>query len=266
MVSDMRILLTNDDGYDAPGLAALYRALGQLDNVQLDVIAPSHVQSGIGHTMSERIVCRRHQTESIAEVIVVEGTPVDCVRAAVSLPDSKKPDWVIAGINRGSNLGVDIYTSGTVAAAREAAILGMPAMAVSQLVKTELPDDWERSAREALAVISAIINPQDQPPLAVDQHIHKMAVAALGHITPQDKRPAFWNINLPRPPDNQPTEKLILAPVSTDPLPQDFAHTVDPDGTQCLNYVGRYTERVKTPGTDVAATFAGAITVTKVTL
>ena len=113
----MRILLTNDDGYDAPGLRALWEAVGLLADVDIDVVAPECVQSGKGHSISRTILCRKVSVEPIGEVVTTDGTPADCVRAALALPGRLRPQWVIAGINRGSNLGVDVYYSGTVAAA-----------------------------------------------------------------------------------------------------------------------------------------------------
>ena len=145
----MKILLTNDDGYDAPGLRALHEAVKALPGVELSVIAPAVAQSGKGHSITAQFTCRQAAIEPMGRVIVTDGTPADCVRAALHLPSHPRPDWVIAGINHGSNLGVDVYYSATVAAVREAAILGVPAISVSQLVKPPIADDWPSSTRSS---------------------------------------------------------------------------------------------------------------------
>ena len=111
----MRILLTNDDGWDAPGLAALKTLAAELGEIH--VLAPRDPQS----YMSHRVTTDKpmHLVETSANQFHLEGTPADCVRAALREVICDV-DWVLAGINRGGNLGADLFTSGTVAAAREA--------------------------------------------------------------------------------------------------------------------------------------------------
>jgi 5'-nucleotidase len=127
----LTILLSNDDGYDAPGLAALYEALSP--TARVIVAAPATEQSGTGHgiTYREPIMVTRIQRADGAEWYSVAARPATCVRLAVEALTNAKPDLVISGINRGENLGVVTFYSGTVAAAREAAIVGLPAIAVS---------------------------------------------------------------------------------------------------------------------------------------
>lgn len=260
----MRILLTNDDGYDAPGLRALHEAVRGIPDVDIDVIAPSSAQSGKGHTVSDRFRFWRAETDGIGRVLVVEGSPADCVRAAVVLPGLHRPDWVISGINRGSNLGVDIYNSGTVAAAREAGILGIPALAVSYLVKHPLPDDWARAAREAGGVIAALLRPETSCPAGADADIHQGTVLALAHHPASSEAGVphtWWNINLPRLPAGEPTRGVQITTISRDPLTLDYRVECDPDGVEaCQNYANYHT-RPAAPGTDVAATFAGWISI-----
>ncbi len=283
----MRILLTNDDGYDAPGLRALWEAVRGLADV--DIIAPAVVQSAKGHSTTEQFVCRTATLDGIGRITVADGTPADCVRAALHLPGQPRPDWLIAGINRGSNLGVDIYYSGTVAAIREAAILGIPAMAISQLVKTGIPDDWPTSTRRAAAIIAAICRPDLPPPPQADVGIHRQTVRALNNeplsaiplsadqpvapvrpiltTTHSTRRtPACWNINLPRLPDHQPPVGVQVAPISTDPLAFEFSADQQTDRSVLMTYVSRYHERPATPGTDVALVFAGHITLSHLPL
>jgi len=123
----MRILLSNDDGYLAPGLIALYDALRSV--AYIDVIAPDRNRSGASNslTLSRPLRLKHHDNG----VISVDGTPTDCVHIAVTGLLEQEPDMVIAGINAGANLGDDVVYSGTVAAAMEGRFLGLPAIAVS---------------------------------------------------------------------------------------------------------------------------------------
>jgi 5'/3'-nucleotidase len=125
------ILLSNDDGYNAPGLAALADALKDIARVR--VAAPATEQSGIGHALILRapISLTEHQQPDGATWYAIEGPPATCVRLAVESLLDKRPDLVISGINRGDNLGTTVYHSGTLAAAREAALVGIPALAIS---------------------------------------------------------------------------------------------------------------------------------------
>jgi 5'-nucleotidase len=130
----VRILLTNDDGISAPGLQAARRALRELDGVELDVIAPDSNRSATARSITTR------SPLSIEEVefgdgdrgYATDGTPVDCVRFAELGLVGGRPDLIVSGINHGANLGDDITYSGTVAAALEGIVLGIPAVALSQ--------------------------------------------------------------------------------------------------------------------------------------
>jgi len=258
----MRILLTNDDGYDAPGLRALHKAVAALPGVSIEIIAPSVVQSGKGHTVSDQFRFWRTGVEGMGRVLVVDGSPPDCVRAGIVLPGLGRPDWVISGINRGSNLGVDIYNSGTVAAAREAGILGIPALAVSYLVKSSLPDDWERASREAAAVIAALILPQAPCPPNADADVRRLTLAALAaHPAAGQTGQAhtWWNINLPRLAAGEPARGVQITSISRDPLALDYRIQCDGDGVELCRNLASYHNRPASPGTDVAATFSGWI-------
>ena len=126
----MRILVTNDDGIDAPGLAAPVAALRRLAH-EVVVVAPDGNRSGTGHaiTYGVPVTVRRHRMAA-APAFAVAGTPADCIRVAPRFWGAP-PDLVVSGINRGANLGPDIHRSGTVGAAREAALMGLPALALS---------------------------------------------------------------------------------------------------------------------------------------
>ena len=131
----MRVLLTNDDGIEADGLQALRRALLALDGVELAVVAPDGNRSAFARMITTRrpLWVQEVPFEDGTSGFATDGTPVDCVRlATLGLIDGFHPDLVVSGINHGSNLGDDITYSGTVAAALEGVMLGVPALAVSQ--------------------------------------------------------------------------------------------------------------------------------------
>ena len=143
----MKILLTNDDGVDAQGLKALYEALKSIGEVA--VAAPDKQASASGHSISLHTPFRVQSPAwpQVALSYRVSSTPADCVRTAVLKLLPWKPDLVISGINQGANYGSLILYSGTVAAAAEAVLLGIPAMAVSLTSHTYL--DFSVSARFA---------------------------------------------------------------------------------------------------------------------
>jgi 5'-nucleotidase len=123
----MTFLLTNDDGIDAPGIAVLHTALS--DRGAVDVVAPATERSGASHALTMHEVLRSRPMGS--RRWAVAGTPVDCVYVAVHKLLAQRPSMVVSGINRGANLGDDVHYSGTVGAAREGALMGIPALAVS---------------------------------------------------------------------------------------------------------------------------------------
>ncbi len=131
----LRVLLTNDDGIEAEGLQALRRALVQVEDIELAVIAPDSNRSATARSITTR---RPIWVEEVpfgdgTVGFATDGTPVDCVRfASLGLIDGFTADLIVSGINHGSNLGDDITYSGTVAAALEGVILGIPGIAVSQ--------------------------------------------------------------------------------------------------------------------------------------
>ncbi len=224
---DKNYILTNDDGIDAPGIRALHKAL----NGNKIFIAPSEHKSGCGHQVSTDkpfSFQKRNDSE-----FAIQGTPADCVRLIPYLVD-EKIDWVISGINAGGNLGVDLYISGTAAAAREAAILGIKSIAISHWIRDRQPIDWERAIEYAKLVFSEL--------LAKDL----------------DKG-CFWNVNIPHVFVGEPDPKLIYCDPSTDPL--DIQYEII--GNQ-ITYKGVYPNRKKHPSTDVGICFSGNISISKV--
>ena len=130
----MRVLLTNDDGITAPGLQAARRALREIDGVEVDVIAPDSNRSATARSITTRSPLTVEEVEfgDGDRGFATDGTPVDCVRFAELGLVGHRPDLIVSGINHGANLGDDITYSGTVAAAFEGIVLGIPALAISQ--------------------------------------------------------------------------------------------------------------------------------------
>lgn len=146
------VLLSNDDGYSSRGLRALFDALRVWADVV--VVAPETEQSASSHALSLHRPLRAREVDE--HIFAIDGTPADCVYAALHTPQARFlprwPDVVCSGINRGLNLGQDAFYSGTVAAAREAALRGIPALASSAHPKAELPAIAELTSKLARAL------------------------------------------------------------------------------------------------------------------
>jgi 5'-nucleotidase len=151
--SGYSILVTNDDGVRAPGILALAQALQDLG--ELTIVAPSENQSGKGHsiTITDPIYVDRVTIGSGLQAFSAIATPASCVKVAVGGLMSRKPDLVVSGINRGYNLAMTTYVSGTVGAAREAALMGIPAIAAS--LTTE-ETDYQPAARIVRQVVELV--------------------------------------------------------------------------------------------------------------
>jgi len=161
----MQILLTNDDGIHAPGIAALHKALTPSDNPLGDVftVAPASVQSATSHGITYHIPLMVEQsTINSQPALAVEGRPADCTKLALTnlypehFGDGARPDLVISGMNSGANCGINVIYSGTVAAAIEAAFIGVPAIAVSLHIDKDQPD-WDRAATTARKTIDTLL-------------------------------------------------------------------------------------------------------------
>jgi len=153
----MLILLTNDDGIFAPGLLAAYKRLRELGEVH--VVAPETVQSATGHgiTLATPLLTRKVTGADGFTGIAVDGRPADCVKLAVAKLLPRAPDLVVSGINSGANVGINVIYSGTVAAAIEAGFLGLPAVALSQYLRSNVPTDYERAAGWSLSAIRKLL-------------------------------------------------------------------------------------------------------------
>jgi len=162
----MRVLLTNDDGLAAPGLQALRRALLEVEGVELDVIAPDSNRSATARSITTRspIWVEEVRFDDGTAGYATGGTPVDCVRFADLGLLGSRPELIVSGINHGANLGDDVTYSGTVAAAFEGLVLGLPALAFSQQSqKGEMgfrygrEFDFSHSAPLAAALVARVV-------------------------------------------------------------------------------------------------------------
>src|SRR4051812_48672328 len=188
----MRVLLTNDDGIQAIGLNAMRRALLEVPGVDLAVIAPDSNRSATARSITTRkpLWVEEVEFEDGSTGFATEGTPVDCVRfAALGLVEPEPPELIVSGINQGSNLGDDITYSGTVAAALEGIVLGIPAIAVSQQAEHGRLDAWtgpvtwkDEDFAQCAAFTAAIVDRLDEVPMpeATLLNINAPAGAAAG--------------------------------------------------------------------------------------
>jgi 5'-nucleotidase len=146
------ILVTNDDGVEARGIKALAEALGGLGEVH--VVAPDQERSASSHSLNVAEPLRADEVEP--RVHAVNGTPADCVHLAMVELLPRRPDIVVSGINQGPNLGDDIYRSGTVGGAREGALLGVPAVAISLAARGA--DDFTHAAGFARRLAALVLD------------------------------------------------------------------------------------------------------------
>lgn len=150
-----RVLVTNDDGIHAPGIAILEKIARELTS-DVWVVAPEIEQSAASHSLTVRVPVRIRQTAP--RHFAVTGTPTDCVLLGVlQILKDHPPDLVLSGVNGGGNLAEDVSHSGTVAAAMEGLILGARAIALSQLIPTEGPVQWKTALRFGPEIVRRLI-------------------------------------------------------------------------------------------------------------
>ncbi len=228
----MRFLLSNDDGIDAPGLAALLAVANA--HGESVVVAPDGPQSGVSHRVTYEGALRV-ETRSPGR-FAVSGTPADCARVGLHrlVPDAK---WVLSGINQGGNLGADVYYSGTVAAVREAVLHGWPGIAISQYHRKDMAIDWDFAAKLAARVLEELL------PRPIEAGL-------------------FYNVNLPHLLAEDAEPEIVFCPLDPLPLPLSYRHEENGE----WHYNGDYHGRSRTPGADVDVCFRGAIAVTAMRL
>jgi len=199
----MRILLANDDGVYAPGLAAMERELRKVADVT--VVAPMTEQSGVGHAITYLTPLIAHElfNGSSRRGWGVEGSPADCVKLAISALLPERPDMVVSGINSGLNAGINVLYSGTVAAAIEGAFFGVTSMAVSlEFAETA---NYDRAAVLARQVIEQLQS----------------------HETPG---PQLYNLNIPGAATEVADPEVVMVPMDVNRYGEGFERRKDPRG------------------------------------
>ncbi|MEM9213159.1 MAG: 5'/3'-nucleotidase SurE [Cyanobacteria bacterium P01_F01_bin.150] len=233
----MTLLLTNDDGIDAPGIYALQQAVEQSGKSNVYMVAPKGQASGCSHQLTRGGALTI--TPRSSRAFAVDGTPADCTRIALAHL-ATSTSLVLSGINAGGNLGADVYVSGTVAAVREAVLHRIPGIAISHYIRNQQPIDWERASRLTARVLDKLL------------------------ATPIPDG-TFWNVNLPSRPEDSAEfndePDIIECPLCTQPLP--IEHRVDGES---LCFIGRYDQRPRDKGADVDVCFSGNIAITSVRL
>jgi 5'-nucleotidase len=233
----MRFLLTNDDGIYAKGLSALYQELSKMADCL--IVAPEIEQSAVGHaiTMSRPLMVRAARKNGEFLGYAVAGTPADCVKIGIGELSDQPVDLVVSGINRGANVGVNVIYSGTVSAATEGAILGIPSMAVS--LDTRKDADYSFAAKFA----------------------RKMALFMMNHYP---SRHIPLNINVPALPEKD-IRGVAVTRQGTARFSDTFERRVDPRENVYYWLAGEtMLSGGDEEGTDVLALRQGKISVTPV--
>jgi len=227
----MRILLTNDDGILAPGLSAIYRELVKLGSVT--VVAPTDSRSGMSHSVTFHgpLTCNKVNVNGLFTGYGIRGSPADCVKLACMELHEGPIDLVVAGINNGANVGINVFYSGTVAAAMEAAFLRIPSVAMSLAAEEKM--DFEKAAKYCTEILERLV------PLAGGDVI---------------------NINIPLLSAGEP-KGIRVVPQSTTGLHEYFITQKDAESKTIYKLAGGTYRNDETPA-DTTALAEGFITVT----
>jgi len=229
-------LLTNDDGIYAKGLSSLYEELSR--DAECLIVAPEIEQSAVGHaiTIFRPLMVRRATKNNNFLGYAVYGTPADCVKIGVKELADKPVELVVSGINRGSNAGINVIYSGTVSAATEAAIIGIPSLAVS--LDTHKEADFSYAAKFA----------------------RKMARLILQNPT---LRGSAINVNIPCLPEKE-IKGVVVVRQGKDNVIESFEKRVDPRENTYYWVSGSYKATVEKIDSDVNALAAGYVTITPI--
>jgi 5'-nucleotidase len=232
----VQILLTNDDGIYAPGLAALERALTRLGDVA--VVAPATEQSGVGHSITflTPLIVKEIFDGPQRRGWAVEGSPADSVKIGISEFCPQRPELVVSGINGGLNAGINVLYSGTVAAAIEGAFFGITSIAVS-LQWDEHPQ-FERAAEIAIWVIEKILQNQ------------------------AGQAPALYNVNIPTLALNRNDVHVRVVPMGIEQYGEKYEKRFDPRGRPYFWVAGDLPVPDRTTETDLTELEKGFVTVT----
>ncbi|HUV38317.1 MAG TPA: 5'/3'-nucleotidase SurE [Planctomycetota bacterium] len=242
-----RILLTNDDGIDAPGLLALLAPLGRFGEVT--VVAPVEEQSGVSHSIVYRraVHARRRTLAGNVPAWAVDAYPVDCVKLAFDRLMPDPPDLVVSGINRGANLGGHLFYSGTVAAALEASVMGVTGIAVSLGAPPSDPF-WNPDPVE-----------RDRKPFDFDRAADTFA-EVLRTLEGLDLGPTAINVNIP--PDGTRVRGIRWAAQCRGPMPDTYEVTRDAAGDEGFRMRSRAGEYHPDADSDRALLAQGFVTLT----
>lgn len=233
----MRILVTNDDGIDSPGIFALVQALRTIADVS--VVAPDRQQSAVGHalTVSDPLRATKVRRDGASFGYAINGTPADCVKIALCSLLEDKPDLLVSGINHGSNTSKNILYSGTVSAASEGMMMGVPSMAVSL---ASLNHSTDASAAASYAALIA-------------SRFHSLNV-------PPD---TLLNVNVPALPKEQ-IKGIRITQQGTSGWEDAYERRKDPMGREYFWLSGHYNSVDTALDIDEGAMKAGYVSVTPV--
>lgn len=234
----MKILISNDDGIHAQGIKTLYHTIQ--DMADIDVVAPDSERSAVGHgiTLQDPIKMREEQLNGDFFGYAISGTPADCVKLATCALLPQPPDFVISGINLGPNAGIAVIYSGTVSAATEGTILGIPSMALS--LNTFTNPQWDTAAH-----VSRIMT-------------HKMMKTSL----PED---VLLNVNIPNVPISD-LQGYRVTRMAKSHYVERFDERVDPRGNHYYWLDGDLIQTDAPEGTDLEALEAGYVSITPIGL
>ncbi|MEL6897184.1 MAG: 5'/3'-nucleotidase SurE [Planctomycetota bacterium] len=253
------MLVTNDDGIDASGIQAMVDSIPQA--LQIVVVAPDQQRSECGHSVTTRVPIHANPVafgdDRVNEAWAVSGTPADCVRFALRNAAMPRFDLVCSGINAGANVGTDIVLSGTVAAAREAALRGVPSLAISHYRHPNVPRTWGHCAAWMRPVFDAFFQQviRGEELESADGNFSESSAAIDGSVgaTP------MWNVNFPAVDPDGPLPALRYVPV--DPTPSDLNCVRSDDGV--LSFASDFHGRPRLPGHDICECFSGSLTISR---
>lgn len=176
----MKILISNDDGYQAPGIIALYEALSAIDGVDVDVVAPEHNNSAKSNALTLHSPLYVHRAANGFRY--VNGTPADCVHIAMTGLLGYRPNLVVSGINNGANMGDDTIYSGTVGAAMEGYLFGVPAIAFSQVERNW--GELQSAAQKAKQIVQQMMQQQliGATPWLLNVNIPNLPLERMGQV------------------------------------------------------------------------------------
>ncbi len=241
----MRILITNDDGINAPGMATLTAIAHEVagPNGEVWTVAPAVERSGVGH-------CINYTTPSLLTKIAdrryaLEGNPADCVLAALyDVMSDAKPDLVLSGVNRGNNAADNTLYSGTIGAVMEAALQGVPGIALSQFFgvdNRDLDDPFAAAAQHGASTVKALLD---------------------SGIWTQDDYRVFYNVNFPPCPAADVKGRKVAAQGFRKETCFSMNPVVAPNGRRYLWVTGGPQDKPTGPNTDVTANLDGYVSIT----